>query len=365
MRRRNLEQLRDAHAAVRFYHPNESILSGGAGRDTREKAFLSKQTYQMMGAEPKEARLRKINANLGEAGLDWRAQPNSNRNMVVYKNSKGEFHIAHRGSAKMLDVGSDALISLGIESADTKRRRKQSKRIIDSINDPDARVTASGHSYGGATVQRTNDPRISEIKTYNAATAPLYDANRPADDRTTHYRTSGDVVSGVATATGIGLKGAKTMGRVQDPLTAHSLDNWALEGSGKNTTMPVDPPKPLLVGDGKRKRGDEVVVQRATGKFAADPILELILQGQTPNYVQHIPAIRAHIGEMFGLPEGYDLDSAMYLQDPESTAETVQDMMDYQEHHYGVIQTILQMPEEQRIRNARRMYDGEIDAPEA
>ena len=40
-------------------------------------------------------------------------------------------------------------------------------------------------------------------------------------------------------------------------------------------------------------------------------------------------------------------------------------MMDYQEHHYDVIRTIQQMPEEQRLRNARRMYDGEIDAPEA
>jgi len=139
----------------------------------------------------------------------------SNPNMTTYKNEEtGEIHVAHRGThvggrKGLKDIRNDIAFGLGLTSVDPrfKRRTKATERVIKDLQ-PE-KLTMSAHSLGGGTAQyavansRTIRKNLKELHTFNSAANPILNADlkvskkdkKELDDKVTHHRIKGDVVS--------------------------------------------------------------------------------------------------------------------------------------------------------------------------
>ncbi len=177
----------------------------------------------------------------------------SNPNITTYKNNEtGEIHVSHRGThikgrRGMKDVRNDFAIALGLQKLDPrfKRRTKSTERVIKDLKP--SNFTMSGHSLGSGTAQyavannRTIRKNLKEMHTFNGASNPILNADlqvskkdkKLLDDKVTHHRIKGDVVSA-------GFKTANAFGKVKRYDVPHD------EESGKGLINKIVKSSPVL-----------------------------------------------------------------------------------------------------------------------
>jgi hypothetical protein len=177
----------------------------------------------------------------------------TNPNMTTYKNEEtGEIHVAHRGThvggrKGLKDIRNDIAFGLGLTKVDPrfKRRTKATERVIKDL--APEKFTMSGHSLGGGTVQhaiansRKVRQNLTEAHTFNAAANPILNADlqvskkdkKELDDKVTHHRVKGDVVSA-------GFNASVPFGKVKKYSVKHD------EKRGKSLVDKIVKKSPLL-----------------------------------------------------------------------------------------------------------------------
>ena len=233
--------------------------------DVADKAFLTQQSYTMLGKESKTERLKKIDDAVASRG--WRSVRNgSNRDITTYEkiDDPNVKHITHRGTdttgkKTWKDVKADvAGIFLGQASKD-KEFNKRTNRTKKILNDnPDNNFSMSGHSMGSSTAayamahSKNVRDRIDRLDTFNMGMTPAFKSEikvgqvlkRQLKDKVHHHRVKGDVVShNLTSSTPFGMLhevAMKPQSRVEknkknlnDPEhiaekqgRIHSLENW-------------------------------------------------------------------------------------------------------------------------------------------
>jgi hypothetical protein len=177
----------------------------------------------------------------------------TNPNMTTYKNEEtGEIHVAHRGThvggrKGLKDIRNDIAFGLGLTKVDPrfKRRTKATERVIKDL--APEKFTMSGHSLGGGTVQhaiansRKVRQNLTEAHTFNAAANPILNADlqvskkdkKELDEKVTHHRVKGDVVSA-------GFNASVPFGKVKKYSVKHD------EKRGKSLVDKIVKKSPLL-----------------------------------------------------------------------------------------------------------------------
>jgi len=180
-------------------------------------AKLSEATYTIgdkgVSRQDRVASANELIAGTGFTVVDDKKY--SNPNMTTYKNEEtGEIHVAHRGThvggrRGIKDIRNDIAFGLGLTSVDPrfKRRTKNTERVIKDL--APEKFTMSGHSLGAGTLQYSiaNSKKIrknlDEAHTFNGAANPVLNTDlqvsnkdkKELDDKVTHHRIKGDVVS--------------------------------------------------------------------------------------------------------------------------------------------------------------------------
>lgn len=177
---------------------------------------LSEGTYRIGDKGDRDQRVADTNALVKDTGfavVDDKKY--TNNNMTTYKNEEtGELHVSHRGThvggrRGMKDIRNDIAFGLGLTKLDPrfKRRTKNTERVIKDL--APEKLTMSGHSLGGGSVQYAiaNSKKIrknlSEAHTFNSAANPILNNDlqvskkdkKELEDKVTHHRVRGDVVS--------------------------------------------------------------------------------------------------------------------------------------------------------------------------
>jgi hypothetical protein len=177
---------------------------------------LSEGTYRIGDKGDRDQRVADTNALVKDTGfavVDDKKY--TNNNMTTYKNEEtGEIHVSHRGThvggrRGMKDIRNDIAFGLGLTKLDPrfKRRTKNTERVIKDL--APEKLTMSGHSLGGGSVQYAiaNSKKIrknlSEAHTFNSAANPILNNDlqvskkdkKELEDKVTHHRVRGDVVS--------------------------------------------------------------------------------------------------------------------------------------------------------------------------
>jgi hypothetical protein len=176
--------------------------------------IFSQEAYNMLGSKSKEKRMSKINDNISKYG--YKVVPEaSNRDILTVDNGTNRY-IAHRGTAAndkhkaKDDIMADLTFAVGKEKHDKsfKKRRKFTDNIVKGT-DPSKKIILTGHSLAGGTSafameKKSIRDRVSEAHTYNPAISPF--TKKPGkkvvkelNEKVTHHRVQGDVVSASAT----------------------------------------------------------------------------------------------------------------------------------------------------------------------
>jgi len=180
-------------------------------------AKLSEGTYTMGDkGVSREDRVASVNKQIEGTGFKVVDDKKySNPNMTTYKNEEtGELHVSHRGThvggrRGLKDIRTDIAFGLGLTKVDPrfKRRTKNTERVIKDL--APEKFTMSSHSLGGATMQyaiansRKIRQNLDEAHSFNSAANPVLNADlqvskkdkKQLDDKVTHHRIKGDVVS--------------------------------------------------------------------------------------------------------------------------------------------------------------------------
>lgn len=180
-------------------------------------AKLSEATYTIGDkGVSREDRIKSANKQVEGTGFSVVDDKRySNPNMTTYKNEEtGEIHVAHRGThvggrRGLKDIRNDIAFGLGLTKIDPrfKRRTKNTERVIKDL--APSTFTMSGHSLGAGTAQyaiansRKIRQNLDEAHTFNSAANPVLNADlqvskkdkKILDDKVTHHRIKGDVVS--------------------------------------------------------------------------------------------------------------------------------------------------------------------------
>jgi len=179
-------------------------------------AMMAEGTYRIGDKGDRDERVADTNTlvkNTGFAVVDDKKY--TNNNMTTYKNEEtGEIHVSHRGThvggrRGLKDIRNDIAFGLGLTKLDPrfKRRTKATERVIKDLQ-PE-KLTMSGHSLGGGTVQYAiaNSKKIRKnlhsAHTFNSASNPILNNDlqvsskdkKELEDKVTHHRVRGDVVS--------------------------------------------------------------------------------------------------------------------------------------------------------------------------
>jgi hypothetical protein len=221
--------------------------------------IFSEQAYNMLGSKSKDKRMNKINENISSYG--YKVVPEaSNRDILTVDNGTNRF-IAHRGTAAndkhkaKSDIMADLTFALGKEHHDKtfKQRRKFTDKIVKATQ-PDKKIILTGHSLGGGTSafsmeKKSIRDRVDQAHTYNPAISPFTKSPgkkviKELNEKVTHHRVQGDVVSASATPNYGKVKTyqASSMKKLQkkipnhlanaisslDVLNNHSLDNFII-----------------------------------------------------------------------------------------------------------------------------------------
>lgn len=183
-----------------------------------KKARFAKAAYMIgeTGGVTHESKKR-VNAYLLDDGVILEPDMSDGSITTLYEPKTNTYHIAHKGTQFGSSTGSaDGLAdiqfaSVGYNSLHVRDRTKQTEDILDKIDgrDPGAPVTLQAHSLGGHTAayaMANSDrvlKRVSSLDTFNTAAHPSfsvglnvpYHKQRILDEKTTHHRMNGDVVS--------------------------------------------------------------------------------------------------------------------------------------------------------------------------
>jgi len=179
-------------------------------------AMMAEGTYRIGDKGDRDERVADTNTlvkNTGFAVVDDKKY--TNNNMTTYKNEEtGEIHVSHRGThvggrRGLKDIRNDIAFGLGLTKLDPrfKRRTKATERVIKDL--APQKLTMSGHSLGGGTVQYAiaNSKKIRKnlhsAHTFNAAANPILNNDlqvsgkdkKELEEKVTHHRVKGDVVS--------------------------------------------------------------------------------------------------------------------------------------------------------------------------
>ena len=175
----------------------------------------------------------------------------SDTHISTFKNNDtGDFSIAHRGTCptcndKGADLLADGGLAVGFNTKMPTNRRDKTEDIVRAIktDNPDGNIKLTGHSLGGHTsaFALANSPylqnEVDTLSTYNLGANPLFSALLPydtdketkkvLDDKTTHYRRSGDWVSAGMVANPVfgDVKTTKS-NFIYNPLAEHNIKNF-------------------------------------------------------------------------------------------------------------------------------------------
>ena len=175
----------------------------------------------------------------------------SDTHISTYKNDKGEFGIAHRGTCPSCkDVGTDLLadggLAIGFNTSMPNNRLKRTEDIVKKIkeSDSDANIKLTGHSLGGHTSayamgnSKYLQDNVDNLSTYNLGANPLFSALTPAagvdaetkkvlDQKTTHYRRRGYWVSaGIAANPVFGEVKRSPTSYIYNTIKEHDIHNF-------------------------------------------------------------------------------------------------------------------------------------------
>jgi hypothetical protein len=172
--------------------------------------IFARESYGMLGSKNKDKRIDQINKNISHTG--YKAVPeHSNRDILTVDNGTHRY-IAHRGTSAhdkhkaKDDIMADLSFAFGKEKHDKafKKRRNITNNIIKATT-PDKKIMMTGHSLGGGTSAFAMEKkgirdRVSELHTYNPAISPFTKAPgkkvvKELNDKVTHHRVQGDIVS--------------------------------------------------------------------------------------------------------------------------------------------------------------------------
>jgi len=215
---------------------------------------LSEGTYRIGDKGDRDERVADTNVLVKDTGfavVDDKKY--TNNNMTTYKNEEtGEIHVAHRGThisgrRGLKDIRNDIAFGLGLTKLDPRfrRRTKNTERVIKDL--APQKLTMSGHSLGGGSVQYAiaNSKKIrknlSEAHTFNSAANPILNNDlqvskkdkKELEDKVTHHRVKGDVVS-------IGFNQSVPFGTVKKYSVKHD------ETRGKGLLNKIVKKNPLL-----------------------------------------------------------------------------------------------------------------------
>jgi hypothetical protein len=177
----------------------------------------------------------------------------SNPNMLTFRNEEtGEINVSHKGTniggrKGMKDIRNDIAIGLGLTKIDPRfrRRTKATERVIKDLK-PE-KFTMAGHSLAGHTVQhaiansKTIRKNLHSAETFNSASNPILHSDlqvskkdkKELDDKVTHHRVKGDLVS-------IGFNQSVPFGKVKKYSVPHD------EEIGKGIVDKIVKQSPIL-----------------------------------------------------------------------------------------------------------------------
>lgn len=225
--------------------------------DEKVKAYakLAEGTYTIGDKGKSRAeRIAEVNEFVKDTGFSVVDDKKySNPNITTYRNNEtGEVHVSHRGThikgrRGLKDIRNDFAIALGLQKLDPrfKRRTKSTERVIKDL--APEKFTMSGHSLGNGTMQyaiansRKIRQNLDEAHSFNGAANPILNADlqvskkdkKELDEKVTHHRIKGDVVSA-------GFKTANAFGKVKRYDVPHD------EESGKGLVNKIVKKSPVL-----------------------------------------------------------------------------------------------------------------------
>mgnify|MGYP003649416034 FL=1 len=186
---------------------------------TEDSALFADSTYHMNGTNKRQAKYDKINKEVENTGYEV-VPKFTNKGMVVFqnKNDNSKIHVAHKGTSLTAksgfkDVIADFAIGAGLTSHNNtfNKRDRQTKKIVkhyEKLHGDNFKLSASGHSLGGATISKSAQSKtvrkhLKQLDTFNMGSSPAYNqeikpsksAKQDLDPITTHHRIKKDIIS--------------------------------------------------------------------------------------------------------------------------------------------------------------------------
>lgn len=189
-------------------------------RKTRNLALVANEAYKEIPSSTLE---------------DGRVLYKQNKYNKAYKDAQGNISIGIRGSADMSDYALDAKKLLFGDNLLNSERYKNSETFIKDVKreNPNAKISASGHSLGGTILNRFVNENAGVIN-YGEAYNPFVSRNMDLSADIKNYRKKNDLASVLGTYSAIaGNKQIETFEPEKSAdgvLETHSLDNFLKKG---------------------------------------------------------------------------------------------------------------------------------------
>lgn len=199
--------------------PYEELVSHSKGHDERhvasDMAKLSDISY-----DPKDESRNRRALELGY----FYDPSESSRNRMVVRDVDGKSYIIYRGTASLLDVGSDLKIAAGYDPARYNRELEFAQDYAQRHGIDPKSLTFGGHSLGGGTARYVGEHigDGSRTNTYIFNAAPGWHENEP---EVAEYRHKGDIVSAFSDAYDPNVITVGSDDKHKGILSSHSLAN--------------------------------------------------------------------------------------------------------------------------------------------
>lgn len=189
-------------------------------RRTRNLALVANEAYKEIPSATLE---------------DGRVLLKQNKYNKAYKDTQGNISIGIRGSADMSDYALDAKKLLFGDNLLNSERYKNTDTFIKDVRreNPNAKISASGHSLGGTILNRfvnENAGVINQAEAYN----PFITRNQDLSADVKNYRKKGDLASVLGTYSAIAgnkkIEEFEPEKSADGVLATHSLSNFLKKG---------------------------------------------------------------------------------------------------------------------------------------
>jgi hypothetical protein len=161
---------------------------------------------------------------MNNSGYTFDKQLSNQTDRVYFNPYDNKVLITYRGTTNLInDIPADLSILTG--QYNTKRftgAKEQYQKVKQKYyQTPD--ITLIGHSLGGTIASQVNksDPHneSNHVITFNKGSGSLFDSFRHKPENEDNYRQAGDLISV------LDIGNSKTLGYLQNPLSAHNTDN--------------------------------------------------------------------------------------------------------------------------------------------